>query len=424
MKLNTPTTLAALVLIAAGGFMAGRVSSPASSSPASPQNDRVETRSSRGSASLTESGDNRKSTRHHTSEPAGKTGAAKDRMGQLESIMRGGNALDRNRALLAFIDQLGPGDFEATVAGFRGMGITDSRMGEYSLLLTAWAQADPLAALTYTTENTRSGYATNTVLSTWATRDPEAAIQWAKSNFDGQGANPYLAGIIGGISESDPTRATELLTSMPRSRERGQGLDFILPHLLKMGAETTYTWIDKITDESLRNGAIERAADQLAKTDPAGTVSWLIAKTGDASQNRLDNVYSTWAEIDSQAALNSLATLPSGAARSSALRGVISSVTSKDPNAAISLMDRYPNDVDTGVVKNFVWHSLEKDPAVAINQIARISDEGARNEMYKDTLSGWMHRDPAAAQSWIQANPVPESVQTHLANFQKMIKRQ
>src|SRR6478735_11188222 len=258
MKLNTPTTLAALVLIAAGGFMAGRVSSPGSSSPASPQNDRAETRASRGTAALAESSDNRKSPRHRTTEPAGKAGSAKDRTAQLESIIRGGNALDRNRALLAFIDQLAPGDFEATVASFRGMGITDSRMGEYSLLLTAWAQADPLAALTYTTANTRSGYATNTILSTWATRDSEAAIQWAKSNFAGEGANPYLAGIIGGISESDPTRATELLTSMPRSQERGQGLDFLLPHLLQQGSDATRNWIASLTDEALRNGAISR----------------------------------------------------------------------------------------------------------------------------------------------------------------------
>src|SRR6478672_4634001 len=118
MKLNTPTTLAALALIGAGGFMAGRASSPALAATA--QNGPVETRSSR-SASQTPNGgseDSRKSTRVTRPERASAM-APQERLVKLESIMRGENALDRNRALLAFIDQLAPGDFEEAVTHFR-----------------------------------------------------------------------------------------------------------------------------------------------------------------------------------------------------------------------------------------------------------------------------------------------------------------
>ncbi|MES2924380.1 MAG: hypothetical protein V4819_22705 [Verrucomicrobiota bacterium] len=411
MKLNPTTMLAALVLIGGGAFMAGRVSSSTAStdSRVAP----VETRSSRtsGRDSGGESGSSRKNSRTSKTE-RGESGISKDRLAKLEAIVRGENPLERNRALLAFLDQLGPGDFEAAVAHFRSLGITDSRNGEYSLLLTAWAQADPVAALTYADENTSGGFAKETILTSWASTDPEAAIRWAQSNHEGDEPNPYLPGIIRGLSQSDPARATELLASMPRSEERARGLDFILPHLLQQGSEATRAWIASLADDSLKNGAMERVADKLAATDPAGTASWLLANPGQASDRRMDDIYSAWAQKDQQAALSSFTALPAGDTRSNALRGVISSIATESPKAAVSLMDRYPDDVNDRVIQNFVWHAFGSDPATAISAIARIGDQRQRDQMYKRTLDAWKERDPAAANTWMLKNPGSSGVVT------------
>lgn len=418
MKPSSITTIAALVLIGAGGFMAGRISSPAAADAAKSASG--ETRSSRASSTAgggeTSAASSRKSQRAERAERAAKssTGKQTERLAKLESIVRGENPLDRNRALLAFIDQLGPGDFESAVAHFRSLGITESRFGEYSLLLSAWAKADPMAALAYAKENTGNRFATNTILTTWASADPEAAIRWAEANHDGDGANPYMAGIIRAIAGTDSARATQLLTSMPRSQERGEALDAMLPHLLSQGGEATRAWIDGITDEALRGGAMMRAADQLAATDPAGTAAWLMANPGEATQRRMDDVYSTWAQKDEQAAMSSLAALPAGENRTNALRGVVSSIAVRDPKAAVSVLDRFPNDVNDRVVQNVVWHSFGNDPSIAVNQIARIADQGERERMYGRTLEAWMDRDSAAALAWMKTNPVPASVQERI----------
>jgi hypothetical protein len=319
--------------------------------------------------------------------------------------MRGENPLDRSRALLAFIDQLGSGDFEGAVAHFRSLGLTDGRMGEYSLLLTAWAQADPLSALAYAKENTSSRFATGTILTSWASTDPEAAIRWAQANHEGDEANPYLPGIIRGIAESDPVRATSLLAAMPKSVERGKALDFMLPHLLQQGTDATRAWIAAITDDSLRNGAMIRVAEKLAATDPAGTVSWLLANPGEATQRRMDDIYSAWSKKDEQAAWNSFNTLPAGEARSNALRGMITSTAAQNPQAAFSLMDRYPNDVNDRLVQNFIWHSFGNDPATAVAAIARIGDQNQRDQMYRRTLAAWKQEDPTSADAWLRKNP-------------------
>ncbi len=401
MKPKSLTTLAALVVIGIGGFMAGRNSAtPSSDSGSTAPGGSSQGRPDRSTArdSTMEAARKARADREAKTSPTG-------RLAKLEAIVRGENPIERNRALLALIDQLGPGDFEDAVARFRSLGITDERSAEYSLLLSAWAQADPLSALAYAKENTRSNFAASTILTTWASTDPEAAIRWANANHQGDGANPYMPGIIRGLASSDPARATELLASMPKSNERGEGLDFMLPHLLQQGPDATKAWIAAIHDDSLRNGAILRTAETLADTDPAGTAAWLLANPGQAAQRRLDNVYNVWAKQDQRAALSSLNSLPAGEDRSNALRGVITSVAVENPQAAASLMDRYPNDVTDRVVENFVWHSFGSDPAVAINAIGRIADQGQRDRMYRRTLSYWNERDPAAASAWAVQNP-------------------
>ena len=64
-------------------------------------------------------------------------------------------------------------------------------------------------------------------------------------------------------------------------------------------------------------------SQQLAASDPAGTVSWLLANPGEAAQRRMDDVYSAWAKNDKDAALTSFASLPAGDLRSNALRGIV-----------------------------------------------------------------------------------------------------
>jgi uncharacterized phage-associated protein len=106
----------------------------------------------------------------------------------------------------------------------------------------------------------------------------------------------------------------------------------------------------------------------------------------------------------------SLESLPSGDNRSNALRGILNSIAENDPAKAVSIMDRYPNDLNDRVVEDFVWNSYRSNPAIAVEQIARMSDAGWRDQMYRRTLSRWLERDAAAANAWIQSNPVPQTV--------------
>jgi hypothetical protein len=419
MKLTPVTLIAAIAVIGAGGFFIGRLTGPDATAAQTAEAANLNTRpGARAAAAGTASGaparPGRTSAERRETSAAGSFSTPEERSARLADIVRGENALERNRALLAFIDQLAPGEFEDTVAGFRALGITESRFGEYALLLTAWSEVDPTAALAYSQANTRGGYATGTILTAWANRDPEAAIQWAQATHTGEEANPYMAGIIRGIAGTDPARATELLTSMPRSVERGSALDALLPHMIRQGPDAAREWISAITDEALRDGAMSRATDQLAVADPKGTADWLLANPGEATRRNMDDVLSTWARTDEAGALSYFRALPAGDARTNALRGVVSTIAGSDPARAADLLDRYAGDVNDRVVQNFVWHSYGNDPALAATFIGRITNEEERDSMYRRTLDYWLRNDAAAAQNWLQSNPLPEAVAGHV----------
>jgi len=413
----TPGTLSATVVsFVALGFFVGRITSaPDGANSGDDSSAVVDTRPARPGQALAGNDspsrrvvDQRRTTRDSIS-------TQEQRRIRIEDIMRGENALDRGRALLAYIDQLGPDDFEDAVAHFRSLGITESRMGEYAMLLTAWAKTDPIKALEYAQANTQGDFARNTILSSWASADPEAAIRWATTNHTGDGPNPHLAGVIRGLAAQDPARATELLTSMPRSQERGQALDGMLPHLLAMGAAETRDWINQIDDESLRNGALERSAVRIAALDPEIAADMLLANPGQAADRRFDDVYQQWASKDQAAAFASMNRLPRGEMRSNALRGILSNTALANPQAAVTLLDTYSGDVNDRVIRSVAWSAFAQDPSVTADLIARYSDPDTQNRMYRRTLNVWLDRDPDAAKAWINSNPLPENVRNDLA---------
>jgi hypothetical protein len=418
MKWNATSVSAACLAVGLGGFVAGKLTGGSGSGG---EADELLERAQRVSSERTSSGREAGSSRRDTASRTSRTGSDRadatmdQRLAKMEEIVRGENALDRSRAMLAWIDSLSPSEFGAAVDRFRSLGLTEERMGEYAMLLTAWAEVDPMAALAYTKEKTRGGMATNTVLAAWASRDPESAIAWAESNHEGEEANPYMVGIIRSLAATNPTRATELLQALPFSGERGEALRAMIPHLLKDGPEAAKSWIAALSDERLRDGATARFAEEMAKADPAGTASWLLANLGEASTRSVDEVFAEWAKTDKDAALASFANLPEGDARSRALRGLVTIEARTDPQAAAALMNRNPADVDDRMVYHFIWNSFDKAPDVAASQIALIADEEGRNRMYQRALGSWLDEDQAAAQRWINSANLPEPVLRSLA---------
>lgn len=414
MNRNALLALAAVTLIAGGSFLAGRLS-VSRDHPGDSQESEGRTVSARAAGGSASSGaESSGNARSGDAKSLSSRSVGKDaKLVKLEEIVRKNDPVERNRALLAFLDQLGPGDMKEAVDRFKALDLGESRNGEYAMILAAWAKVDPVAALDHAKEadDEEDGFAFKTILATWAGNDPEAALRWADSHFEGDGANPYLIGIIQGIAATDLNKATQLLTSMPYSNERGEALASLLPYVLTKGGNAAREWVSSIQDEQLREGVLSRVVEQLAAKEPRETADWLLANPSQASLRQLDDALSAWAEKDQKGAIAYYDALPSGEARTNALRGIVNTMATENPKEAARFMDSHPADTNDQVVQQFVWHSSQEDPALAASYIAKISNEREQINLYNRMLNGWMRRDPTAATAWIRSNSLPQAVQ-------------
>ncbi|MGE9270840.1 MAG: hypothetical protein ACQKBU_08550 [Verrucomicrobiales bacterium] len=406
--------VASFALAAGASFLAGRASSSTSPGDSSTSASIPPTRLSGDRTFRPSSLSKEDRTKANSRELSNRTKSTDLLVQDMVEIMNSTNSLARTQAWLDFVRTLEPGRFQEVVDQFRTNGLTDGNMTEYGLLLTAWAKADPLSALDYAEENTGTRFARNTILTSWAGTDPYAAIQWAEDHHEGDDANPWMVGVIKGIAANDPALATQLLTEMPYSGERGDAMAAMIPQILAQGTDSARDWVTTIEDERLRNGAMSRLAESLARTDPEGTADWLASNSTDATRRSMDNVIRTWASQDLTAATNYFENLPAGDARTNALRGLASHLAGEDPQQAAALIDQYPNDASDRVYQQFVWESARQDPALAADYISRISNENERESTYRRILDRWLRRDFEGATTWMASNELPQSVSNRL----------
>lgn len=357
---------------------------------------------------------NARSSSKGAHDTTGRDLAAMEPRAALQLAMSAGDPLDRMRQWLSYLDQLGTNDFPGVIAAFREGGVSEEHMAEYTMLLSAWAKLDPLGALQYASDNIKNPFAGQTILATWASKDPDSAIAWAKSHHTGDGANPWMVGVIKGMASSNLDRASTLLAEMPFSRERGDALDAVLPAYLQRSASAARQWIDGLSDDKLREGATMRLAGLTVNEDPTGTADWLLSHPSEATNRRIDDAMMAMWQKDPSSVATYYNQIPEGEARKNALRGWINGVGMEDPKAAVALMDRYKNDLSNRAVEQFVWHSMGKDPTVALNQVQRIDDENQRNQIYRRSLQYWLENNEGEALKWINSNPLPQNVIDHV----------
>ena len=415
-----PTTLAmtGLLVAGAGGFFAGRLSVPADATDGvagSVVSPRAQREASAAAGRAGEGGEAAGRASRSLAEQRARAGMSGQVAGaRLDGIVRNEDALERYRMMLSFIDGLSSENFESAVGEFREMGMTDRRLGEYAMLLSAWAKVDPVGALEYARANTGTPFATDTIIASWASTDPEAAIRWAEENHSGEEANPFLVGVIRALASSDPLRATQLLTSMPRSVERGSALDGLLPSLLAQGDGATKEWINALQDDALRSGAMMRVAEKFAANDPQGTLAWLMDNPSEATKRSMDDVFRVWSDKDGSAAMSAYLAMPAGDNRSNALRGIVTNIAGSDPQQAVALMDKYSQDVSERTVRHFAWRTFGSNPEMAVDQIARVQDQESRAWMYRRLVGSWMEEDNAAASQWLKRNAGDDPVLNNL----------
>ncbi|YCM45640.1 hypothetical protein V2O64_06365 [Verrucomicrobiaceae bacterium 227] len=331
------------------------------------------------------------------------------------ALTRMSDPIARAEGFLQLVKDLSPDQFLTVVDTYRSQGINEEHFGEYRILLTAWAQASPLEALTYAKDNTGSPFARQTILATWSKTDPASAIAWARENFDNKGddkqANPWLVGVIEGLASSDLSQATRLLEELPYSRGRGEALGAIFDEISQLGPDAGKDWVAGLRDEQLKAGAAARLAGILAETDPKGAAEWATGLGTEAMKRSAQSIVEHWVNDDLDAAQSWVDSQPEeiiASAGSAIIEGILKQ---KDPAAASDWLAAYEgNPAFDDPVRTLVWRSMKETPELAADWIMKLSSERDQERTFHRVIGGWIGSDSERAMEYIQNNPVPESV--------------
>lgn len=396
-----------LLSIASAFIIGSKVNSPSASEASSDQNAstaRAQAPSSRGSSANPDS-----SSRRSTLSRQKSTRSARDL--NITNIASSDDPIARASDLLELINSLGPNDFQQVVADFRALGITRDRMSEYGMLLHAWAKVDPLSALDYASEHTGTPFARQTILASWAGNDPNGAVMWAKDHHKGEGANPWLVGVIRGIATTDPTRATEVLHDLPYSRERGEALNSIIPHIAQKGHDEATRWLETIGDEKLLNGATAYLAASLAKTNPETTAEWINSLAeSDAKTRAVAEVASQWANQDLPAAVAWTDNL-GGEAKTNAAGRIIGDFARENPTEAAGWLSSMSGEPGyERVVQSYIWNTARSNPEASLAQVSELQDTRSQYRYYERILRRWKGSDPDAVEAWMNNNQVSDEL--------------
>ncbi len=334
---------------------------------------------------------------------------------QVRDLKNLSDPIARAEGFLALVRDLGPDEFQAAVAAYREGGINNEQFGEYSILLTAWAQVDPLNALDYASENTGTPYARKTILAAWAKTNTEAAVAWANENFDNRGdenrANPWIVGVIEGIATTDLGRATQLLEELPFSRDRGTALDAIFKAVSATGNEDTKLWISQLTDPQLKQGAASRLAGELAKEDPQSAAEWAATLGDEVLTRSAATIVNQWAETDLNAARDWVGAQSTEVIAASGPNLVQQMIQDEDIATASTWLGNFEgNPAFDSSIKSLVRYSLTDSPTVAADWIMKLTSEQDQERTFHRVLGNWMRQDREGAIDYINNNPTPESI--------------
>jgi hypothetical protein len=311
-------------------------------------------------------------------------------MESLRLAMQEKNPTLKMQQFLAILNQLTPAEMPEAIKFLNDLPEDTGR--EMSMALNQWAQADPLATLTWldTQDERMKSWASQEVMKAWAEKDADAAIAWAQEKGSalpkGQ-SNPWMVGVINGIAQSQPALAASLTATLPYSRERGVALESVVNSFFRSNPDGSAArqWAEGLpeTDPKFKQGALGRVAEAWAGKAPEKAAAW----------------------VD---------TLPEGM-RGRALASVVGTWADTDPNAAGTWLGKFPAGTERNeAVVNFAYTVKNQDPEASMIWAGTITDDRQRDDLTVRLARDWMQRDATAARTWIQNAKVSESTREQL----------
>jgi len=428
MKMQWLMGTAALLVGAAGGYLAGKAGSEAAAAGEQPK---METKTARSGMGSRSSG-------------ASAPGEATKRVRSLREIAHEPGQMGRVQALLDRFSKLTPDQFAAEAKSLETLDMPERLMASY-LLYAKWAEVapqeamaqankmgfsgamvrptvlqggasvDPAGAAQYVADNPRDfammggGFgrgpgggqsATAIIAGEWAKQDPTGALAWAQSVQTDR--SQAVASVLRQVAVADPRKAADLVASLPAD-ERNSSYDSIASSWGGKNWSEAEAWIKTLpTDQQA--SAMSAAVRGLAGSD-AVAASREIASipAGDGRSRAVDTVVANWSRDDPAAAARWLMQQNDPAAQRDSMRNLMTNWAQSDNTAAQAFIQAQPvGEVRDSAVSSYVWSNRNANPQQVMQLAETVQDEGSRTRAVDVAAMRWMREDPTAAKAYIQ----------------------
>jgi len=336
---------------------------------------------------------------------------------RVSEILRGSDPLERVRELSALLPALGPEALPALLGAFETAPI-EIGDPELQLLGLWWARFDPGAAHQWTLVEWRakSGPVIAAVYRSWAHEDPEAALAMAlRQRLPGQ-REFALDAVVSGWDESGRAGLVQALASLDAAEQQRLAETFAARRVLTLGPAGAFEWLATLSDMPRFQQVMEvRIASSAAGLAGGGPLAAEWATPRVRSDDRLSHlprrIATRWIVRDPEAAMAWLASLPAGADRSDGVTEAFRTWLRRDRAGASAWIQA--TELEPWNEPALALHAkslAREDPERALELALRIGDAPLRDATLINIGQAWTRRDREAAQTWLAATDVSESV--------------
>ncbi|WP_193213995.1 hypothetical protein [Luteolibacter marinus] len=425
MKNTATIGIAAMLVGAAGGYLAGKSGAPDNDATAS-ADAIIETK-----------------TRVRPGNSAA-GGSAKQRVRNLDEILREPGQLARMQSLMDLYAGMDASQLEAEAAKLDSLPMAQRIMASFLLfgrwaeidpqgalahsntmgmggmfvrptILQSWASVDPENAAKYFSENPREfammgGFGggrgpggesgASVIAAEWAKLDPDAALAWANT-LDGRDKSSALNSVISEIASSDPSKAAQVAATMSGD-DQVRAYGEIASKWASSDFSAAEAWIQSLPADA-RDRAMSEALQSLAATDPEGAAAKLAnIPAGNDRDRALSDIAGAWARTDPASAAAWVAQ-QNPEDPDDAVRSVVSTWANQDSAATLNWINSQPQgELRDEATQTFIWSNRTADPQQSIQLAESISDDRSRERSIGIAAMRWMREDREAATNYIQ----------------------
>ena len=332
------------------------------------------------------------------------------------------NPIKRSAAFARAFENLNQDNIGQALKAFESLPMGFENMQEYKMLLYAWSQFDPLAAIDYCKDRASgigAGFATAGVLEGWANLDPESAREWVEDPENSGMAKIYNFGLVRGWANRDLEGATNYVMGLEGGEEVGKLVGILTEkHNREGGFSQASSWADTLPNAKLKEGAFMNLSRTFARDRPEEVAEWLETHANKKySAKAFENLGKRWSETDPESSIDYFSNLPDGKSQEVGIKSSISNWAKQDPlSAGDWLNERESGPQLDSALSAYASTVSTKDGGAAMEWAISISNEKLQQSTIKKVGQEWYRQDKDSVEAWLPSSGLSETAQKNIRN--------